>query len=146
MQGVQAVTRGVQELKKDIGPKRGRGALLGFGRKKPNRSGSSEPDRFRISYLKGDGRFYFSFFPILSLSSSFLDSLQISGSGRCHLLRRVAGSGAVAGKPSRLRRRAGVQKLLLFLLFFRLSSSFHSLFPILDSKIAGNHHKFLDLE
>jgi len=85
-----------------------------------------------------------SFFPLLSLSFFFLErealpSLPKSGL----LLRRVAGSGAVADEPSRLRRRAGVKNSSFF---FRLSSSFFSLFPFLHSKVPNKQPKSLDLD
>jgi len=64
---------GVHELKKkEIGPRKKRGTV-GLGESEPNRSGSSEPDRFMISYLKGDDWFFLFIFQLLSLSSFFLE-------------------------------------------------------------------------
>jgi len=67
--GVQAVIWGVQELKKtEMGQKKAAGAA-GLGERKPNRSGSSEPDRFRIVYIKGFPVFFLIFLFFLFLLS-----------------------------------------------------------------------------
>jgi len=72
---VQAVIWGVQELKKsDWAMKRERHA--GPWEKEPNRSGSSEPDRFKISYLKAISGFFF----IFSFSFSFFSLSRQRGS------------------------------------------------------------------
>jgi len=70
--GGYARNKGGAGIKKvELGQKRG-GQALGPGECEPNRSGSSEPDRFRISY-KGQAPVFLVTFSHLSLSSLFLE-------------------------------------------------------------------------
>ena len=62
---------GARIKKKDIGPKKREEALLGLWEREPNRFGSSEPDRFRIVYIKGFPVFFCHFFFPFSFFSHF---------------------------------------------------------------------------
>jgi len=129
--------KGVQELKKGYWAKKRERRCWAL-ECEPNRSGSSEPDRFRISYLKAISGFFLNF----SFSLSFFPLYRERGSALslefCHrrgfLPRRV-------GRFRRGGRRAIAAALELktrpFFVFFVLSTYFHSLFPILYSKISA---------
>ena len=84
--GVQAVIWGVQEFKKLKWAKRRQQALLGLEKEKSNRFGSSEPDRFRIVYIKG--------FPVFFLIFSFLSLSSLISRERGSAFSLESGSGA----------------------------------------------------
>jgi len=100
---------GARIKKKEVGPKKERKGALGLERE-PNQSGSNEPDRFSIGYIKGRGRVFshfstsFSLFP-LSRERGSVFSLE-SCSDCCLLPRRVGrfrrgGRRVIAAAPPR---------------------------------------------
>ena len=103
MQGGAGSNTGGTGIKKDIGPKRERGALLGLRESEPNRSGSSEPNRFRISYLKACS----GFFLIFSFSFSlFLLSRERGSAFSLEIRQRALPSSPASGRFRRGGRRA----------------------------------------
>ena len=146
---VQAVIWGVQELKKvELGQKK-KWTGAGPGECEPNRSGSSEPDRFRISYLKAIFGFFSHFFFFFLFLPSFFFISRERGSAFSlesgHLL-RLGGRFRRGGRRATRGRAAAPEVKTSFFLFFFLSTSFYLLFLILGSKIVYNHHKSLDLK